>query len=195
MTPWPPGYREAALVRVDVSRVVDTQLAGKLLDLYHAAFEPLEVASPARQSFTDEEFLAQLASEKVVKFVALDGGEPCGLGLLATDLHEVPWISPRYFEARLPDYYTRGLIHYVTVIFVAEGHRTSPSASRLMRAIARHAAKNRAYLVFDFCGANVEQGGGLPRLIDLTVRRICTRVEWSELDRQSYYGLALEGER
>lgn len=194
MTPWPPGYREAALVRVDVSRVVDTQLAGKLLDLYHAAFEPLEVASPARQSFTDEEFLAQLASEKVVKIVARDGGEPCGLVLIATDLHEVPWISPRYFEAKFPDYYERGLLYYVTVIFVDEKRRGTWCARELMRAVASHALQARAYLVFDFCGANVAEAA-LPRLVDLTFRRACRQVEWADLDAQTYFGVALEGVR
>lgn len=179
---------------MSVQTAVDELLEKQLVEIYHAAFEPLEVLSPARQSFTDDELLAQLRSEKVFKFIGLDENEsPCAMGLLATDLAEVPWISPRYFAHRYPQWYDRGRLYYVSTVMVAPDQKqTGTWIMALIRALTRRTAVDGALMAFDFCQANVE-GGGLPRAIDVVARRMFDRVEWTDLDTQHYQALLVEG--
>lgn len=181
-------------MRVSVQTSVDELVEKQLVEIYHAAFEPLEVLSPARQSFTDDELLVQLRSDKVLKFIGLDrNGVPCAMALLATDLTEVPWISPRYFAHHYPQWYEQGRLYYVSVIMVAPDQRHSGAwVMALIRELTRIVVADGALVAFDFCHANVE-GGGIPEAIDAVVRRMCDRVEWTDLDTQYYQAILVEG--
>ena len=181
-------------MRVSVQTSVDELVEKQLAEIYHAAFEPLEVLSPARQSFTDDELLSQLRSDKVFKFIGLDRNDvPCAMALLATDLTEVPWISPRYFAHHYPQWYDRGKIYYVSTVMVAPDQRQAGAwIVAMLRAFTRKTAADGALMAFDFCQANVE-GGGLRRATDVVARRMFERVEWTALDTQHYHALFMEG--
>lgn len=175
---------------MSVQTAVDELVLKQLVEIYHAAFKPLELLSPARQSFTDDELLAQLRSEKVFKFIGLDENEnPCALALLATDLTEVPWISPRYFAHHYPQWYDQGKIYYVNTAMVAPDQRQGGAwITALIGAFTRKTAADGALMAFDCCQVNVE-GGGMPRGIDIVARRMFERVEWTDLDTQHYQAL------
>ncbi len=183
-------------MRVSVQTSVDELVEKQLVEIYHAAFEPLEVLSPARQSFTDDELLRQLRSDKVFKFIGLDRNDvPCAMALLATDLTEVPWISPRYFAHRYPQWYDAERIYYISVIMVAPDQRHAGAwVTALIRELTRKTLADGALTAFDFCGANVE-GGGVPRAIDAVVKRMCDQVEWTDLDTQHYRALLVGGRK
>lgn len=180
--------------RVEMPAVVDGELAQRFLALYREAFADLEVRSPARQSFTDEELLHHLADESVVKFVAWDRQHrPSGLAFMATDLSTVPWISLPYFEARFPEQYAREAVYYFGGLLVARGHRRGPSAYVLLAALVRRVAIDRAVAAFDCCQHTVDVAR-LPELIARVARRISV-VDTLELEPQRYYAYVTHGLR
>ena len=173
---------------VEALDVVGPALSQRFLAVYRAAFTPLERLAPARQSLTDEEFLDQMAEPSVAKFVAWDErGEPMALAFMATDLHFVPWISPRYFEARFPEHFARRAIYYFGALLVSPAHQGGPWATMVLDAAATLVARNRAVAVFDCCEHNATRR--LPALIARAGRRV-GNVDSLELEPQRYFAIA-----
>src|SRR3712207_1893444 len=113
--PKPPSPRG----RVDRLTAIPVEMAAEFLEVYRAAFAPLEKLAAARQSLTNDEFLEEMVDPSVVKFVARDAeGNAVGLAFMATDLTKVPWISVPFFEAQFPDHMARQAVFYFGAMLV-----------------------------------------------------------------------------
>ena len=168
------------------------ELAQDFLGAYREAFSPLERRSPARQALTDEEFLAAMADESVLKFVGWDRRDlPCAMAIMATDLSVVPWISLPYFAARFPHHYRRAAIYYFHAAFVRPESQGGPWARLLFEELAAMLAQEQAVAAFD-CSSHTVETIKLPDMF----ARVSSRVgvlEPLELDRQHYYGYVFAG--
>jgi GNAT superfamily N-acetyltransferase len=161
------------------------------LGLYRNAFDPLAPLSPARQALSEEEFLAAMEDESVIKFVGWDRDEqPHAMAIVATDLRTVPWISVPYFEARFPDHHRRGAIFYFHALLVRSESQGGPWARLLLEELIRIAARYRAVAAFDSCTHTVEVAR-LPEMIVRLAKRLCI-LDPIELDRQHYYAYVYE---
>ncbi len=186
----------SAVPRVRVGRVertttVKSDLAEEFLSVYRETFAPLERLSPARQSLTDEEFLAAMGDESVVKFVGWSRvGQPCAMALLTTDLSTVPWISVPYFAARFPDHHRRGALYYFHAILVRAENQGGAWARLMFEELTRMLARENAVGAFDSCSHTVERTR-LPEMIARVANRLCL-LDPIELDRQHYFGYVFQ---
>jgi hypothetical protein len=177
------GSRRTA---VQALTTVPKEMASDFLEIYRAAFSDLEKLAPARQSFTDDEFMSEMQDERVLKFICADGGdETVALGFMATDLAAVPWISPAYYKARFPDHYKRQAIYYFGSLLVRPGRQGGPWATVILTEMSKRIMADRAIAAFDCCEYNVR----VLRLPDLiaTVGQRLGQVETVQLDPQQYF--------
>lgn len=171
---------------------VPDQVVEDFLEIYRAAFAPLEVRAPARQSLTDDEFRHEMADPSVLKFVALDGdGEIVALALASSDLATVPWISIPYYEARYPEHVANGTLYYFGALLVRPERQGGPWATFLLDHLFRYVAEHEGIGAFDCCGFNVDVVG-YPALVERAGQQ-STRFHIEKLDRQEYYGVIVEG--
>lgn len=176
---------------VERRRAVPAALAQVFLGVYRDAFDPLALLSPARQALNDEEFLAAMEDESVVKFVGWDReDEPCAMAVMATDLSVVPWINAPYFAARFPDHHRRGAIYYFHALLVRRQSQGGPWARLLLEELTRMMAREGAVAAFDSCSHTVEVTR-LPEMIARVAGRLCV-LDPIELDRQHYYAYVYE---
>lgn len=189
LLPTPPA---PVPVRVDRLTSVPDDLARAFLAVYRAGFAPLETRAAARQTLTDDEFLAEMRDPRVTKLVAFDAaGEAGSMAIVATDLSLVPWISVPYYAARFPEQFARGAVYYVNAAVVRPDRQGGPWAKVVLDELYRFVAENRAVMAFDSCGFNVE----VVKLVESTARA-CHRiahVATVELDRQYYYAFDMSG--
>lgn len=180
------GCVETQGKRVQMVHTVALPIAEAFLDIYRAAFAPLERLAPARQSLTDDEFMREMRDERVLKFVCNDRGEDAvALGFMASDLSVVPWISPAYYQARFPEHYARGAIYYFGSLLVRPDRQGGSWATILLTEMSKWVMANSAIAAFDCCAYNVSVLR-LPELI-ATVGRRLGRIETVELDSQRYF--------
>ena len=164
---------------------IDGDLARRYWNLYDEAFAPMRTLSPCRQALTEEEFLAELKDERVIKFVLWDGDEAVGMMLVARDLEVVPWISPEYFAARYPEHYARGEIYYVGALLTVAHEQRLGNGNRLLFDVASWVADRRAVIAFDCGGVNDE-------FLPATIQQVAEEVGESrqdKLDTQHYYAV------
>ena len=136
--------------RIDTLSTVDDESTKVFLTIYRAAFDPLDLLSPARQGLTDDEFVAQMVSESVLKVVGYDtGGDPVALTFMSADLTTVPWISPTYFAARFPEQAARSALFYFGGLLVRPAQRAGPWAVLLLEEAYRHVIAAGGVAIFD----------------------------------------------
>jgi len=184
------------LERVRVGRVeqrtsVPSDLAQVFLGVYRDAFTPLEPLSPTRQALSDDEFLAAMTDESVVKFIGFDrADESCAMVMMATDLTRVPWISVPYYAAHFPEHHRRGAIYYVEALLVRARSQGGPWARLMLEELAAVMARDRAVAAFDCCTYTVDVAK-VPEMFARVSGRVCD-IDPIELDRQHYYGYVFE---
>ena len=183
-----------ALARVERMTHVPPGLVEEFLGVYRAAFAPLEILAPARQSLTDAEFREEMTDDRVMKFVAYDAtGEACAMSIVATDLAAVPWISVPYFAHRFPEHHARGAIYYFGALLVRAERQGGPWIKVIVDELVRFVAENRAVAAFDCCGYNAEVVK-LPDTLARATHRLAF-AETVELDQQRYYAYDMRGLR
>lgn len=176
---------------VSAETQVSEETAIALYQLYRTAFAHLEQAAAARHLLHEDEFMEELADQRVLKYVAWDaGGAPIGLCTVTDALDAVPWISPGFYAHRFPEHHARGAIHYVGVMMVHPSARGAGAFREIVRQIAERAGAIGAVLAWDLCEAN--QSAGLHRLFS-TVLMSMVDADVTELDRQIYYGAVVDG--
>lgn len=173
-------------MRITVETVLEQCHARAFLALYREAMAPLETLAAARQSLTDDEFLAEARDPSVLKFVGWDpAGAPCALSLVATDLTVVPWISAPYFEARFPEQYARRAVYYYGALVVRPDHKASTAAFALLREMVRMIKHTRGVAAFDCC-AFTANDIKLPEMIGRLAARH-GHFDRDEVDVQRYF--------
>jgi hypothetical protein len=181
-------------VRVTIETIVDDDTAVRFLDLYRHSFAPLEGLAAARQSLTDDEFLAEMRDETVLKFIGWDRRErPAAMVVINTDLDTVPWVSPEFWRRRYPEQAARGAIFYFGALLVSPDVRGGPWAHRMLAETVRYTARHHAVAAFDCCQHNVDEVQ-LPRMI-AEVANALSFVETERVDTQAYYAYVTHGLR
>ena len=177
--------------RVDTLTEVDEQLTQHFLELYREAFAPLDELAPARQGLTDDEFIAQMADDSVVKVVGYNhSGEPVALTFMSAALGTVPWISPAYFERRFPEQAARHALFYFGGLVVRAADRGMSWTILVLEEAYRHVARAGGVAIFDCCTHNVDRN--LPALLERVGRRVC-ELETEELEPQRYFAYTTKG--
>jgi hypothetical protein len=174
--------------RFSRERLVTGPAAQSLYGLYRRAFDPLRPRAAARQVLSEQEFMAQMADERIDKYLAWETeAAPVGVITLTRELEAIPWISPEYYAACYPDHWARNAIYYLGYILISPGVRRTGFLETVTRLLVKPMAEERAVLVYDVCSYN-NQVLGFSKLIAETFRR-CSNFEPKELDAQVYYGV------
>jgi hypothetical protein len=183
-----------ARTKVERLRTVPGDIGRTYWSLYEEAFAPSKTLSPCRQYLTEEEFLAELADERIIKFVLWDGAEPLAMALIATDLAAVPWISPPYFERRFPEEFARGALWYFGALLSAPHVRRMGNAELLLDHIVNFVVSSEAVACFDCASFNAHL---LPQLVKDATRKQANLddADCLELDLQTYYAFTARGFR
>jgi hypothetical protein len=169
-------------VRITIERTVDV---GNLYDSYLAAFGPLRTRAAARHVLTPDEFAAEMADERIEKYVAREGDEVIGLATLTGDLSAVPWVSAEFYAARYPEHAARGALLYLGYTLVRPDRERQGVFARIAARIVRRCHEARAVCAFDVCGYN-DDVHGIARSIAALSRSLPVKVE--TVDVQTYYG-------
>jgi GNAT superfamily N-acetyltransferase len=169
-------------VKITIERSV---ALGSLYDSYLAAFGPLRTRAAARHLLDADEFAAEMADERIEKYVAWQDGVPIGLATLTGDLSAVPWVSPEFYAARYPEHAARGALLYLGYTLVHPDHEKQGVFARIAARIVRRCHEARAVCAFDVCGYN-DDVHGIARSIAALSRSLPVKVE--TVDVQTYYG-------
>lgn len=190
----PTLTRPPTTIRVERVPSIPAEEVEDFLRAYRAAFQPLEILAPARQSLTDDEFREEMTDARVLKFVARDeDGVATAMSFMTTDLTIVPWVSLPYYEHRFPEHYARNAICYVGALLVRPERQGGPWVKAVVDDVMTHITELRGILAFDCCGYNVD----VVKLPD-TLARAAHRIafaETMELDQQRYYAYDMAGLR
>ena len=185
--------REHELGRIDTLLAVDAAITTQFLELYRAAFAPLDALAPARQGLTDDEFRDQMIDDSVLKVVGYTTADaPVSLTFMSSNLATVPWISPTYFQHRFPDHIRRNAVFYFGGMLVTASERGGPWAALVIEEAFRHVTRAGGVAVFDCCAHNVDRR--FPEMVARIVRRICV-LETEELEPQHYFAYTTKGFR
>lgn len=181
-------------MRVTIETVIDERTTEEFLELYRAAFDPLEGLAAGRQALTDDEFREEMRLPTVLKFVGWDRRErPVAMVVINTDLDTVPWISPGFWRQRYPEQAERGAIYYFGALLVSPTVRGGPWAHRMLAETVTFTARNHAVAAFDCCQHNVESVK-LPEMI-AAVAESLSYVDTERVDAQVYYAYVTHGLR
>jgi len=168
--------------------VVTGPHAEYLYKLYRRAFDPLKPRAAARHVLTEDEFMAQMADERIDKYLAWEeDASPVGVIAMTRELAAIPWISPDYYAACYPDHWSRNAIYYLAYILINPAVRRTGFLETVTELLVKPMVSERAVLAYDMCSYN-DQVLGFYNLIAETFRR-CSNSEPKELDAQVYYGV------
>lgn len=167
------------------SKIAEEHVAG-FYELYAAAFGPLQTLAAARHMLSAEEFAAEMADERIDKYVAWnDAGEPVAMTTFTADLSAVPWISPMFYAFRYPDEAARGALFYLGYALVDRTRADSSTYPAMTQRIVERVGAVRGVCIFDVCAYN--NGRSVGRLWEKTVSRGVAKVE--AIDTQTYYAV------
>ena len=136
-----------------------------------------------------EEVLAELADERIVKYIGWSDDRPVGLGMITRHLELVPMISPTFLRRRFPDQADRNAIFYGVMIFVRPEYRGKTMFARLGTHMAEETAQAGGVVLFDVCSFNRENGSldqNLGRLV-----RPFPHSSMSMVDQQTWFAIEL----
>lgn len=179
-------------MKLTIERSLSPEATAAFYPLYVEAWEPIRTRAAARHLLTAEEFAAEMADERIDKYVVWAGdGEPVALTTLTTDLSAVPWISPEYFAARYPDQTARGAVYYLGYSLVHPRHAGNGVFQLMTDAVQRRCADARGVLALDVCSYNSDRSPGR------RVRRLgdSDGVTLSAVDVQTYYVATFDAPR
>ena len=177
--------------RTHVSRelAVTGERAEMLWQMYEHAFAPLEELAMQQHLWSREEVLAELADERIVKFVGWSDDRPVGLGMITRHLDLVPMISPTFLRRRFPEQAERDAIFYGIMIFVRPDYRGKTMFARLGTHMAEETAQAGGVVLFDVCSFNRDNGS-----LDQNLGRLARpfpRSSMSMVDQQSWFAVEL----
>jgi hypothetical protein len=173
-------------MRIDVVRALPEELMESAWAFYREAFDELRTLAVQRHVYHRHEFEAQMADERVLKYVGIDGDQVRALATLTNDLAAVPLISPDYFESRWPDLYQARRIYYIGFTAVQAGSRGLGVLVQLMRRIGEQVLTAESIMVLDVCAHN-EAEHSLPNVVKVASGRVHGTVRSRRLDSQSYW--------
>jgi len=163
---------------------LDSAEIGRFYALYQAAFEPMRTRAAARHLLTIDEFAAEMADERIEKYVANGDAAAVGLTTMTTHLAAIPWIEPLFYLSRYPQQAARGALFYLGYILVDPRAEDTYGAFKAMAdSVLRRCADSDGVLAWDACVFNVERAIG--RMTGRLETEWKARVE--EVDRQAYF--------
>jgi hypothetical protein len=129
---------------------------------YDETFRPLNLASPCRQSFYEEEFLAAMSDPEMVKVILRDeNGQLISMGVLGSNLASFPWISQDYFEAKFSKEFAAQRLFYFVALLTVPDQQYSGQMAQLIEPMTSYIAERDGWALFDCCELNQ----GLPQAI------------------------------
>jgi hypothetical protein len=169
--------------------VIDGDRAEALWEMYREAFEPLETVAIQQHLWSKEDVLAELADDRIVKFIVSNDDGPVGMCMITNSLDLVPMISPVFLRSLYPQHAERDAIFYGIMIFVKAGSRGRTTFARLGAHMAQEAALSGGVVVFDMCRFNRES-----RALDDNLLRLSAPFKNSSMsvvDQQTWLAVEL----
>lgn len=150
---------------------------------YDAAFRPVNLRTPCRQSFHLLDFLRVMIDPRYVKLFVEQDGRPVGLAVVTCHLALLPWVSASYFYEG--EEFKDHRVVYVPIIAVRPERQGASCASALMRELRRVAEEEMGAdrLCFD-TSSTVN-----PALAAMIARVAGADITYRQLDAQTYYVL------
>jgi hypothetical protein len=181
--------RGRSALRMDVVQALEPTSIDECYAWYREAFEPLLTAAAGRHMLTPGEFAAEMADERIDKYVARVEDRAVGLTTLTNDLTSVPWIEPVFYLDRYPDEAARGALFYLGFTLIDPSADTFGVFKEMMDAFCRRVTAVRGVCGFDFCDYNARRAVG--RIVPDLVARFGAPVE--EVDSLQYFETDFSG--
>jgi hypothetical protein len=179
-------------MNLTIDRRLDGHAVAAMYNLYQGAFGPLTTLAAARHVLTAEEFSAEMADERLEKYVAWsDDGQPVGITTLATDLAAIAWISPEYYAAAYPEHFARGAVFYLGITCVSKQRQHQGGYPLMIHAVVNRLIEANAVCGYDTCAYN--DAHGMTRSIVALCRS--GRPVLERRDTQTYYTLTFGDSR
>jgi hypothetical protein len=156
---------------------------------YDRAFEELRVRAAQRHAMTRDEFDDVMVDSRVDKLIVNDAGKgnrPCGLATMTNDLKAVPLISPEFYEARWPQFYSEQKIWYVGFCAVDPDYHGTGVLARLIGAMARAIPADGGVFAADICQFN-EEALMFPDTLARLAGTFARQPDKQRLDAQTYW--------
>lgn len=167
--------------------------AEQMWKMYEESFTFLETRAVGREIMHRDEFMANLADERVLKYVAEDDdGTVVGMSTITRHLETVTWISPEYFAARWPQEYAEGRVFYVGYVLMRPDHQGRGGFGRLLTPMARLVAQHDGVVGFDMCEYNNSAVDVFMRSLRHAVDATGQEAQGHTLDRQTYYAVTFD---
>lgn len=146
-------------VRVERRKSLPADEATALYPHYERTFGPLRTAAAARHVLNLEEFVEDMADERIDKWVATDeAGDFLGISILVTDLDAVPWASPDFYQARHPEHVARNAVWYLGFTMTIPGEQGGGIFATMLTHMMEAAVAEQVIVAWDMCEANVRVG-------------------------------------
>jgi hypothetical protein len=171
------------------SEIRDGELIGRLWALYARSYARTARETPTHEMLDREEFREQLGSAVNRLWVVWEDAMPVAMALVSTDVRSTRWLSESFFEARYPERYRAGEVHYIVWVTVDPGHSDATAVTLLARHALATEAKDGALLVFDTPEINHgRRTDGAAELL-LRLSRLVGEAELVPLTVQRYWAL------
>jgi hypothetical protein len=171
------------------SEIRDADLVGRLWALYARSYARTARETPTHEMLDRDEFREQLSSSLNRLWVVWEDALPVAMALVSTDVRSTRWLSESYFEARYPDRYRAGEVHYIVWVTVDPGHTDARAVTLLARHALATEAKDGALLVFDTPEVNHGRGSDAAAELLLRLSRLVGEAELVPLTVQRYWAL------
>jgi len=126
-------------LRVTVAREVSEPDKEQLWGMIETGFAALNSRSHEKQSMAFEEFLEDMASPTVFKYIAYNDEErPIGLMTVHTELDDITWSDREMLEKQQEAVDPTALSYYVGTLVVTPDMRGTETATRLLQSAIRH---------------------------------------------------------
>lgn len=186
----PSEISQKKFQRVEVKVIEDFTEDQKdlLWNLYFESFYSFSNQTAQDQiCFTKKTFNEYLESKDVIKYVLFVDGMIKGISLLTNnfDKAKITYCNPLYFQNKYPNWFDKGKIYYVIVIFIAKGFTKRKFATPFLQKIIEFIDDHKHMVAFDYAGKN----RSLPFIIKLAGKQIGVPIQGGVLDKQYFSNL------
>lgn len=173
---------------------VPANLSQMAWDLYCRAFAETSEKTPRPQPLGEEQFMNLMNDPKFKKFFSMQGTEPAGMLILASDMRDVGfWISIPYLEQELPEELENDGLYYVAGVLTDPSVRKQPIRHfvSLMENMIEFVIKENRQLLMDYSPQSA------PNYAELVERYYGNKwgnsaIEYIDLDRQLHGSIEIE---
>lgn len=171
-------------IRVEIQGEVEHQLWAQAWEWYQTTFEEINRLAVQRHMANSEEWSEMRDDTALLKFLAFNGDELVGVGVMTNDLYAWGLISPQYFEYHFPNMYNEDRIWYCGFVGASDGN--GEAFSQLVTEMHGVIKSNNGMVCIDYCAVNVAIRR-MPERVDMMLRRLDPLTQSWKLDTHEFW--------